>query len=67
MEKVWLFFDNPATVNNVETIASVPNIVENGAEGYTKYGTTSSPGTMLFAISGQLKILVFMKWHMEIK
>ena len=37
------FFDNPATVNNVETIASVPNIVENGAEGYTKYGTASSP------------------------
>ena len=49
------FFDNPATVNNVETIASVPNIVENGAEGYTKYGTPSSPGTMLFAISGPVK------------
>ena len=49
------FFANPATVNNVETIASVPNIVENGAEGYTKYGTASSPGTMLFAISGPVK------------
>ncbi len=49
------FFDNPATVNNVETIASVPNIVENGAEGYTKYGTEKSPGTMLFAISGPVK------------
>ncbi len=46
------FFNNPATVNNVETIASVPNIVENGAQGYTKYGTEKSPGTMLFAISG---------------
>ena len=49
------FFDNPATVNNVETIASVPNIVENGAIGYTKYGTPKSPGTMLFAISGPVK------------
>ena len=49
------FFGNPATVNNVETIASVPNIVENGAQGYTKYGTTKSPGTMLFAISGPVK------------
>lgn len=49
------FFDNPATVNNVETIASVPNIVENGAGGYTKYGTAKSPGTMLFAISGPVK------------
>ena len=49
------FFDDPATVNNVETISSVPNIVENGAEGYTKYGTPKSPGTMLFAISGPVK------------
>lgn len=49
------FFDNPATVNNVETISSVPNIVENGAKGYTKYGTEKSPGTMLFAISGPVK------------
>ncbi len=49
------FFDDPATVNNVETISSVPNIVENGAIGYTKYGTEKSPGTMLFAISGPVK------------
>ena len=49
------FFGNPATVNNVETIASIPNIVENGSEGYTKYGTEKSPGTMLFAISGPVK------------
>lgn len=49
------FFGNPATVNNVETISSVPNIVENGAIGYTKYGTAGSPGTMLFAISGPVK------------
>ena len=53
-ESEW-FFGNPATVNNVETIASVPNIVENGSEGYTKYGTEKSPGTMLFAISGPVK------------
>ena len=49
------FYGDPATVNNVETISSVPNIVENGAEGYTKYGTPKSPGTMLFAISGPVK------------
>ena len=49
------YFNNPATVNNVETIASVPNIVENGAQGYTKFGTEKSPGTMLFAISGPVK------------
>ena len=49
------FFDNPATVNNVETIATVPFIIENGYEAYTAYGTEKSPGTMLFAMSGPVK------------
>lgn len=49
------FFDNPATVNNVETIATVPFIVENGYAAYTAHGTASSPGTMLFAMSGPVK------------
>ncbi len=49
------FFDNPATVNNVETIATVPFIIENGYEAYTSYGTEKSPGTMLFAMSGPVK------------
>jgi len=49
------FYDMPATVNNVETIASVPHIVENGYEAYTKYGTEKAPGTMLFAMSGPVK------------
>jgi len=49
------FFGNPATVNNVETIATVPFIIENGYEAYTAYGTEKSPGTMLFAMSGPIK------------
>lgn len=49
------FFGMPATVNNVETIASVPNIVLNGYESYTKWGTEKAPGTMLFAMSGPVK------------
>lgn len=49
------FYDQPATVNNVETIASVPNIVLNGYESYTKWGTEQAPGTMLFAMSGPVK------------
>ncbi|RXJ86331.1 NADH-quinone oxidoreductase subunit NuoF [Arcobacter sp. CECT 8985] len=53
-ESEW-FFGNPATVNNVETIATVPFIVENGYEAYTAYGTEKSPGTMLFAMSGPVK------------
>ena len=53
-EPEW-FFDNPTLVNNVETIASVPFIVQNGAEAYRAYGTQKSPGTLLFAMSGHVE------------
>ncbi|NOQ32053.1 MAG: NADH-quinone oxidoreductase subunit NuoF [Helicobacteraceae bacterium] len=48
------YFDNPTLVNNVETIASVPFIVKNGADAYKEFGTSSSPGTLLFAMSGHV-------------
>ena len=53
-EPEW-YFGNPTLVNNVETIASVPFIVEEGAEGYRAYGTERSPGTLLFAMSGHVE------------
>jgi len=53
-EPEW-YFGNPTLVNNVETIASVPYIVEKGAEGYRAYGTERSPGTLLFAMSGHVE------------
>lgn len=53
-EPEW-FFGNPTLVNNVETIASVPFIVQNGADAYKEYGTTKSPGTLLFAMSGHVQ------------
>jgi NADH:ubiquinone oxidoreductase subunit F (NADH-binding) len=46
---------NPTLVNNVETLANVPHIVHSGAEWFRKLGTESSPGTMLFTISGDVK------------
>ncbi|PHS39599.1 MAG: NADH-quinone oxidoreductase subunit NuoF [Sulfurovum sp.] len=52
-EPEW-FFDNPILVNNVETIASVPFIIQNGADAYKAYGTEHSPGTLLFAMSGHV-------------
>ena len=52
-EPEW-FFTNPTLVNNVETISSVPFIVENGAEAYRAFGTQKSPGTLLFAMSGHV-------------
>ena len=52
-EPEW-FFGNPTLVNNVETISTVPFIVQNGAMAYRAYGTEKSPGTLLFAMSGHI-------------
>ncbi len=48
-------YDMPTTVNNVETIASVPYIIREGAQAYRKFGTEKSPGTKLFCISGHIE------------
>ena len=45
----------PSTVNNVETLASVPFITTNGGEAYRGYGTEQSPGTKLFCVSGHVR------------
>jgi NADH:ubiquinone oxidoreductase subunit F (NADH-binding) len=47
-------FGFPTLVNNVETLATIPTIVEKGAEWYTKLGTKESPGTKIFTISGDV-------------
>lgn len=52
-EPEW-YFGNPTLVNNVETIASVPFIVKNGAKAYRQFGTHTSPGTLLFGLSGHV-------------
>lgn len=45
----------PTIINNVQTIASLPFIMTNGAEAYTAHGTEKSPGTHLFGISGHVE------------
>ncbi len=45
----------PTIINNVQTIASLPFIIENGADAYKVYGTEKSPGTHLFGISGHVE------------
>jgi len=47
-------FGMPTTINNVETICSVPHIIRNGAEWYRSFGTEKSPGTKLFNVSGHV-------------
>jgi NADH-quinone oxidoreductase subunit F len=44
----------PTVVNNVETIASVPFIVRNGADWWRSMGTEKSPGPKIFSVSGHV-------------
>ena len=44
----------PTTVNNVETIATVPAIIRMGGEAYSKIGAPGHPGTLLFGVSGHV-------------
>jgi NADH-quinone oxidoreductase subunit F len=47
-------FGCPTVVNNVETLAALPWIVENGAAKYAAIGTEKSKGTKLFSVSGHI-------------
>jgi NADH-quinone oxidoreductase subunit F len=44
----------PTLVNNVETLASVPWIIRNGAAAYAAIGTERSRGTKVFALAGKI-------------
>jgi len=46
------FLRKPTIVNNVETVASVPFIINEGVAAYRKFGTEKSPGTKLWSVSG---------------
>ena len=48
-------FDAPTSLNNVETFANVPTIIERGAAWYRSIGTETSPGTKAFALTGNIK------------
>ncbi len=47
-------FGMPSCVNNVETFAAVPYIINEGFEKYAKMGTERSGGTRLICVSGQV-------------
>jgi len=48
-------FGCPTVINNVETLAAVPAIIEKGGAWYASIGTPKSAGTKLFSISGPVK------------
>ncbi|MBU1320400.1 MAG: NAD(P)H-dependent oxidoreductase subunit E [candidate division Zixibacteria bacterium] len=47
-------WDKPSNLNNVETWANVPLIIEKGADWYASIGTAGSKGTKVFALTGKV-------------
>jgi NADH-quinone oxidoreductase subunit F len=47
-------YAGPTLVNNVQTIASVPAILELGVEAYSALGVESAPGTVVYSLSGNI-------------
>ena len=47
-------YGQPTTVNNTETLASVPMILEKGPEWFAQLGTAKSGGTKMFSVSGHV-------------
>ncbi len=45
----------PTNINNVETLADIPWIINHGAAEFAKYGTDKSKGTKVFALAGKIK------------
>ncbi len=45
----------PTVVNNVETLACIPHVINNGADWYAAMGTEKSKGTKIFSLSGHVK------------
>lgn len=48
------YLNKPTNVNNVETLANVPVILNKGAEWFASIGTERSKGTKVFALAGKI-------------
>ncbi|MEX0843649.1 MAG: NADH-quinone oxidoreductase subunit NuoF [Balneolaceae bacterium] len=44
----------PTTINNIETLANVPGVINNGADWFKNIGTETHPGPVLYGISGHV-------------
>ncbi len=47
-------WEKPSVLNNVETWANVPMIINKGADWFTQYGTEGSKGTKIFSLVGKI-------------
>ena len=48
-------FGQPTIINNVETLANIPQIILKGAEWFASMGTDKSKGTKVFALGGKIR------------
>lgn len=48
------YFGKPTNINNVETFANVPKIIQHGAKWYNSIGTETSKGTKVFSLVGKV-------------
>jgi len=48
-------WDCPTLINNVETFANIPPIINKGAEWFAGIGTAKSKGTKVFALAGKVR------------
>ena len=48
------YLEKPTNVNNVETFANIPVIINKGASWFNKIGTEKSKGTKVFALAGKI-------------
>ncbi|HLG21850.1 MAG TPA: NADH-quinone oxidoreductase subunit NuoF [Candidatus Manganitrophaceae bacterium] len=48
-------YQKPTVVNNVETMANIPHIINRGPEWYAAIGTAKSAGMRIFSVSGHVK------------
>ena len=47
--------EKPTIINNVETLGTIPNIIRNGADWYSQFGTETSKGTKTFSLVGKVR------------
>lgn len=48
------YFEEPTNVNNVETLANIPAIINQGPEWFASIGSEKSKGTKVFALAGKI-------------
>jgi NADH-quinone oxidoreductase subunit F len=54
-------YNHPTLINNVETLANIPWVIQNGAKSFREVGTAKSPGTKIFCLAGTVERMGFIE------